>query len=130
MALYGHELSLTTNPYEAGLGRVVKLTKDFVGRDALARRADAPVERKLLGLKGTGRRAAREGYAVYDADGGRQIGTITSGALSPTLGYPVALCYLESGAAELDSTVFVDIRGTRVPFTVTRAPFYRRAKAR
>ena len=131
MALYGHELSLTTNPYEAGLGRVVKLAKDFVGRDALARRADRAVDRKLVGIKGTGRRAAREGYAVYDtdADGGRQIGTITSGALSPTLGYPVALCYLEAGEADVDSTVFVDIRGSRVPFTVARPPFYRRAKA-
>ena len=128
MALYGHELSLTTTPYEAGLGRVVKLAKDFVGRDALARCAERPVERKLLGLKGTGRRAAREGYAVYDTDG-RRIGTITSGALSPTLGYPVALCYLESGEADVDSTVFVDIRGSRVPFTVARPPFYRRAKA-
>ena len=89
MALYGHELSQATNPYQAGLGQVVNLDKAFVGRDALQHVSERPTDRMLVGLKGsTRRRAARAGYPVHDASGVSAVGTVTSGALSPTLGYP------------------------------------------
>lgn len=125
MALYGHELTLDTNPYEAGLGRVVKLSKDFVGRDALQRIADQPPARRLVGMVGKGRRAARAGYTVHSADGS-VIGSVTSGALSPTLGYPIALGYVSADLVEPGTEVSVDIRGKKEPFTVTSPPFYSR----
>ena len=125
MALYGHELSQTTNPYEAGLGKVVRLGKPFVGRDALQQLSEQAVERILVGLKGSTRRAARAGYAVQNQDG-TAVGTITSGALSPTLGYPIALAYLDAALAEPGTVVQVDIRGNKEQFEVTPAPFYRR----
>jgi aminomethyltransferase len=125
MALYGHELTLETSPYAAGLGRVVKLDKDFVGRDALSVIAGNPVERRLIGLTGTGKRAARAGYPVCD-EAGHVVGTVTSGALSPTLGYPVALAYVDTALAEPGTALSVDIRGRSEPFTVVRTPFYRR----
>lgn len=127
MALYGHELTRDTNPFEAGLGRVVKLDKPFIGRDALQHAADTPIIRMLVGIAGTGRRAARAGYAVYDATGNEVVGTVTSGALSPTLGYPIALAYVDAALAEPGTEVSVDIRGTTQPFTVVRTPFYRRS---
>jgi glycine cleavage system T protein (aminomethyltransferase) len=126
MALYGHELTRDTNPFEAGLGRVVKLHKTFVGRDALQKASETPVIQKLVGLTGTGRRAARAGYAVYGS-GEAPVGTVTSGALSPTLGYPIALAYVDSALAEPGTEVGVDIRGTKQPFTVVRPPFYCRS---
>jgi aminomethyltransferase len=126
MALYGHELTAAITPYEAGLGRVVQLSKGFVGRDALKDIADRERPRRLVGLTGSGRRAARAGYAVTDTRKEAPIGVITSGALSPTLGYPIALAYVESAFAEPGTHLGVDIRGKTEPFTVTATPFYRR----
>ncbi|AOW94074.1 glycine cleavage system protein T [Rhodococcus sp. WMMA185] len=126
MALYGHELNLDTNPYEAGLGRVVRLNKDFVGRDALAQLSEQDPKRVLVGLQGGGRRAARAGYTVHDADGG-EVGTITSGALSPTLGHPIALAFVDVAHREPGTALAVDIRGRKEPFVVASPQFYRRS---
>lgn len=130
MALYGHELSLDTNPYEAGLSRVVRLSRanggDFVGREALQTLSEQPVGRVLVGLRGQGRRAARADYPVCDAAGGDVVGVVTSGALSPTLGYPVALAYVDAALAEPGTELTVDVRGRKEPFVVVPSPFYRR----
>ncbi|WEF19849.1 glycine cleavage system aminomethyltransferase GcvT [Microbacterium maritypicum] len=131
MPLYGHELSLDTQPSQAGLGRVVVTAKEhFVGKEALSAAAEsteaaqAPV---LVGLVAEGKRAGRAGYAVVDEDGS-VLGEITSGALSPTLGHPIAMAYVRPSSAEEGTAVFLDVRGTRIPATVTALPFYRRTK--
>ena len=80
----------------------------------------------LVGLKGSTRRAARAGYTVHHGADGTAVGTVTSGALSPTLGYPIALAYLNAGLAEPGTVVKVDIRGNSERFEVTSTPFYRR----
>jgi aminomethyltransferase len=127
MALYGQELDSGTNPFAAGLDRVVALEHDFVGRDALRARAAEPPARVLTGLVGTGRRAARAGCAVLDP-AGAPVGVITSGVLSPTLGVPIALAYLDAGLAEPGTELAVDVRGRTQPVTVTSPPFYRRPR--
>ena len=127
MPLYGHELSLDIVPAQAGLGRVVAVDKDdFVGKSGLAAvvTPDAPV---LVGLVSEGRRAGRAGYAVFDAaDGAAPVGEITSGALSPTLGHPIAMAFVSPSLTEPGTELFIDVRGTRIPATVTALPFYRR----
>ena len=131
MPLYGHELSLEINPYQAGLGRVVKLDRDedFVGKSALAALSNKTPDKQLVGLIGEGKRAARAEYVLYSsAESTEPIGEITSGALSPTLGYPVAMAYLETSSSEVGNTVSVDIRGTRLEMTVVKLPFYKRSK--
>jgi aminomethyltransferase len=125
MALYGNDLTATTSPFAAGLGRVVALDKEFVGRDALAALAEHRPERVLVGLTGSGRRAARAGCPIIDQDG-REIGAVTSGALSPTLGVPIALGYLDAGLADPGRSVRIDVRGTPQPYSVATLPFYRR----
>ncbi|UPL15144.1 glycine cleavage system aminomethyltransferase GcvT [Microbacterium galbinum] len=125
MPLYGHELTTETKPAQAGLGRVVAADKpSFIGKDAVDAAADAPV---LVGLVAEGKRAGRAGYGVVDADGA-PLGEITSGALSPTLGHPIAMAYVTPSSAEEGTAVFLDVRGTRIPATVTALPFYRRTK--
>ncbi|MEV0948659.1 glycine cleavage system aminomethyltransferase GcvT [Rhodococcus sp. NPDC049939] len=126
MALYGHELNLETNPFEAGLGRVVRLNKDFVGRNALQQLSEQAPQKVLVGLEGGGRRAARAGYTVHDADGGT-VGTVTSGALSPTLGHPIALAFVDVAHREPGTALTVDIRGKKEPFVVASPQFYRRS---
>jgi len=131
MPLYGQELDRDHNPYEAGFDKVVRLDRegDFVGRAALTELAAKPVERKLISLVGEGKRAARHGYEIFEVGGTESIGEVTSGALSPTLGYPVAMAYAKTSAnIEVGTVLEVDIRGTRQAFTVSAAPFYKRKK--
>ncbi|GAA0581485.1 glycine cleavage system aminomethyltransferase GcvT [Streptomyces crystallinus] len=132
MPLYGHELTTSLTPFDAGLGRVVKFEKegDFVGRAALeaaAERAAAKAPRKLVGLVAEGRRVPRAGFSVV-ADG-QVVGEVTSGAPSPTLGKPIAMAYVDAEhAAPGTSGVGVDIRGTHEPYEVVALPFYKRQK--
>ncbi|HEX4658124.1 MAG TPA: glycine cleavage system aminomethyltransferase GcvT [Streptosporangiaceae bacterium] len=135
MPLYGNELGPEVTPYDAGLGRVVKLGKpgDFVGRAALAKRAEAEPERQLVGLVGQTRRVPRHGYKVlWD---GIPCGTVTSGAPSPTLGRPIAMAYVEADVARQarqdeeegkPSRLAVDVRGSAEPAVLVPLPFYHR----
>jgi aminomethyltransferase len=134
MPLYGHELTASTTPYDAGLGRVVGLGKpgDFVGREALAaaaERAAASPPRKLVGLVAEGRRVPRAGYPVIAEADGTVIGEVTSGAPSPTLGRPIAMAYVDAAQAEPGTAgVAVDIRGSHEPYAVVALPFYQRKR--
>jgi aminomethyltransferase len=128
MPLYGNELDRDTNPYEAGLGRVVKLDKpgDFVGRSALERVAGDGIRKRLVGLRVTGRGIARHGYAVFSGD--RRTGVVTSGSPSPTLGYPIAMAYVAPGDGEPGTILDVEIREQRVSAEVVTLPFYKRPR--
>jgi aminomethyltransferase len=128
MPLYGHEMNEDVNPYQAGFGKVVRLHKpgDFVGKDALQKLSESKPTRVLVGLIGEGKRAARADYEIFTEGSETAIGVVTSGALSPTLGYPVAMGFLNSDLAAVGSKVSVDVRGTRLAFEVVRLPFYKR----
>jgi aminomethyltransferase len=130
MPLYGNELGRDMSPYEAGLGKVVRLDKpgDFVGRPALASAATAAEAgtvpgRELIGLTARSRRIPRHGYPVL-SDGAR-VGTVTSGAPSPTLAVPIAMAFVERGA---NGPFFIDVRGRLEPADRTQLPFYRRSQ--
>ena len=134
MPLYGNELSREVTPFDAGLGRVVVFGKtgDFVGRAALAERAQAAPARVLAGLTIGSRRIPRHGYPVlWD---GQPQGSVTSGAPSPTLGVPIAMAYLDPDAERLaveepsDGRLAVDVRGSAEPARITALPFYRRPR--
>ncbi|WP_395641038.1 glycine cleavage system aminomethyltransferase GcvT [Pseudolysinimonas sp.] len=113
MPLYGHELTRQTRPVEAGLGRLSD--------------ASTPGARVLVGLAAEGKRAGRAGYPVLRD--GEVIGEITSGALSPTLGIPIAMAYVEPDASAIGTQLALDVRGTAIPARVVALPFYSR-KAR
>ena len=121
-------------PFNAGLGRVVVFDKpgDFVGRAALAERAQAAPQHALVGLTVGSRRVPRHGYPVlWD---GQPSGAVTSGAPSPTLGMPIAMAYLDPGTAEVaaqdaaGARLAVDIRGSAEPARITGLPFYHRPR--
>jgi aminomethyltransferase len=126
MPLYGNELGRDRTPFDAGLGRVVKLTKtgDFVGRTALEKVAADGAKRRLVGLVVEGRGIARHGYPVHAGD--RRTGTVTSGTQSPTLGVPIAMADIAPEDAEPGTMLEVEIRDARVPARVVPLPFYRR----
>ncbi|HEX5106453.1 MAG TPA: glycine cleavage system aminomethyltransferase GcvT [Pirellulaceae bacterium] len=141
MPLYGHELSETINPIQAGLNFAVNLEgREFIGRSALiAARNDqtAPVR---VGLVLAGRRVPREHYPVLGSprapreDGISRsemptmaVGEVTSGTFSPTLQKPIAMAYVQPDVAAVGTPLAVNIRGTIEPATVVKLPFYTRA---
>ncbi len=125
MALYGQDIDETTTPLEAGLGWLVHLdTKgDFIGREVLEHQKSQGVTRRLVGLQMQGRHIARHGYQVLSA--GKVVGEITSGTLSPTLGYPIAFAYVPTSLSQPGQQLEVEIRGKAYPTTVVKKPFYR-----
>ncbi|MEB3219174.1 MAG: glycine cleavage system aminomethyltransferase GcvT [Nostocales cyanobacterium 94392] len=125
MALYGQDIDDTTTPLEAGLGWLVHLdTKgDFIGREVLEQQKNSGFQRKLVGLQMQGRNIARHGYSVLF--GTNKVGEITSGTLSPTLGYPIALAYVPAELANVGNQLEVEIRGKTYPATIVKRPFYR-----
>jgi aminomethyltransferase len=127
MPLYGHELNEDIDPFQAGVGWAVKMDKgDFSGRSALERRRADRSLRQRVGLELEGKRIAREGAAVLS--GGKEVGRVTSGTLSPTLGTVIAMAYVDPAWTAVGTACEVDIRGQPTPARVVSLPFYRRSK--
>ena len=122
--LYGNDLDRRHTALESGLGWIVKLDRgDFVGKEALARQKEAGAPRKLTGIRLTERGFPRPGYPVFS--GGREVGKVTSGTVSPSLGEGIALAYLPVDLTEPGTSVAVGIRNQKVEGVVQRPPFYR-----
>ncbi len=125
-ALYGNDITEDENPYEAGLGWVVKLKKKtpFVGQEALkALKAEGP-KRKLTPIEITGRGIARPGYPVL-VDG-EAVGKVTSGTRSPSLGKAIALAYIPTEHTAEGTQLAVEVRGKPVEAVVVSRPFLKR----
>jgi aminomethyltransferase len=128
LPLCGTDMDAGTTPLEAGLAWVVKLGKDdFIGRDALLAQQRVGVARRLVGLRlDDGAGVPRHGHAVWRDT--VRIGTVTSGARSPTLGSTIGLAYVAAEAAARGTALDVEIRGRLVPARVVDRPFYRRVR--
>ena len=122
-ALYGNDLDEDHTALESGLGWIVKLDAgDFVGRAALARQKEQGVNVRLTGIRLEERGFPRPGYALVSGD--RDVGAVTSGVFSPTVGCGVALGYLPTDLAKSGTAVGVRIRDAVVPGMTQRPPFY------
>ncbi len=125
MPLYGHELSETIDPFQAGLGFACYLEGvDFPGRDTLLRLRQEKPSAVRTGLELASRRVARQGAAVLA--GGKQVGEVTSGTFSPTLQKSIAMAYMRPDHATPGTEVTVDVRGRQESARVSSLPFYRR----
>jgi len=127
LPLYGHEYDDRTSPLEAGYGWAVKFDKGgFIGRDALLKQKAAAPGRKLVGLEPEGRSIPRAGDSVFDTEGSKQIGKVTSGTFSPTFRKPIALAYLAAKETAVGNLAQVEIRGNKAPAKVVAKTFYKR----
>jgi aminomethyltransferase len=127
MPLYGHELSETINPIQAGLNFAVNLEhRKFIGSEALARFAADKSQPIRVGLELEGKRVAREGCPVFRGDD--IVGEVTSGTFSPTLQRSIAMAYVKPTAQSVGTQLTVDIRGRQYPAVVVQLPFYKRQK--
>ncbi len=126
MALYGHEITASINPLEAGLGRIVKFEKgEFIGRRALQEVKEKGITRLLTGFEMTGRGIGRDGYEV--AIDGQPAGWVTSGGPSPTLNKNIGMCYLPLAHTQPGLGIQVIVRNQPVDAVTRPIPFYKRA---
>ena len=128
MALYGHELDETTNPFEAGLDFAIALTDekgDFVGRSALTAMSRSR-ERRLVGITSEGPRVPRQGYELFQD--GTLVGRVCSGGVSPTLGTNIGSAFVRLGQDREGLELELDVRGKRQACKVRELPFYSRTR--
>lgn len=120
--LYGNDLDETTTPLEGGLSWAVAFDKGgFIGSDALARQRSEGLTRRLVGFRMETKGIARGHYGVFSGE--RRIGTVTSGAPSPTLGVNIGLAYVEPACARIGTSIEVEIREKRHAAVVVKTPF-------
>jgi aminomethyltransferase len=128
LPLNGNDLSEKRTPLEAGLGFFVSLTKEavFPGKAILQKQKNEGMKEKLVAfrLKDKGP-PPRPHYPLFQGD--VQVGEVTSGAPSPTLGYGIGLAYVKTACAEPGTALEIEVRGARVPVEVVKKPFYKRA---
>jgi aminomethyltransferase len=124
LRLYGNDMDAATNPLEAGLEWTLSLATDFIGRDAILRARDRGLDRILVGLRMRDRSIPRHGYPVVNEE--ERIGVVTSGNVSFTLGYNIAMAYVPPALSNPGTSLGVDVRGTAAPAEVVALPFYKR----
>ena len=125
LPLYGHELSEEISPLEAGVGWSVKLTKaDFSGKDVLVHQKADGLKKQIVCIKAEGKALPRQDYAIY-ADN-KKIGHVTSGSQGIFVGYPIAFAMVPPAYAKIGQSLSIEIRGSQVPATVVKRPFYQR----
>lgn len=122
--LYGNDIDDTTSPIEAGLGWITKFNNDrkFIDRDFLAMQQKEGVSRRLRGFVMNERAIPRHGYPLFNAEG-TQIGQVTSGTMSPVLGYGIGLGYVSREYAAFGTTIFVGIRDKKIAAEIVKTPF-------
>ncbi|MGY8987832.1 MAG: glycine cleavage system aminomethyltransferase GcvT [Flavobacteriales bacterium] len=120
--LYGNDINETTSPIEAGLGWITKFTKEFINSENLLKQKTEGTKRRLVGLEIIEKGIARKDYPVIDKNG-NEIGVVTSGTMSPTLGKSIAMAYVNSEFKKVDSEVYIQVRKKQIKAKVVSIPF-------
>lgn len=126
MMLYGHEMDNSITPFEVVYDWLADLNKEFIGCEALKKRKQAGISRRLVGFEIIGRGIARNGYGVLRD--GRTVGNVTSGTFSPTLGKAIGMAFLPIALTHPGTEIDIEIRNNVVKAMVVPLPFYRRNK--
>ena len=123
LRLYGMDMNDDTNPFEVGLARFVRFkNRQFIGKSALLAEKKKGITKQMIGFRMLNRAVARTGYAVYQD--GERIGTVTSGAPSPSLKSNIGFASVES-SRNTNEKIDVEIRGKLHPAKIVEVPFVR-----
>lgn len=123
--LYGNDINDLTSPLEAGLGWITKFTKEFTNSENLKKQKEAGVTKKLVGFELIERGIPRHDYEIVDADG-NNIGIVTSGTQSPSLGKAIGMGYVKTEFSAVDSEIYILIRDKKIAAKVVKLPFYKK----
>ena len=126
LPLYGHDLDLETTPVMADLSFAInnrrKAEGGFAGSLRILAELQNGAAQKRVGLLVEGRQPVREGALILDSEGS-EIGRVTSGGHSPSLGRPIAMGYVATALAEPGTALTLEQRGKLFQATVTPMPF-------
>ncbi|TAM97668.1 MAG: glycine cleavage system aminomethyltransferase GcvT [Rhizobiaceae bacterium] len=126
LCLHGQDIDKTTDPVAAGLmwaiAKPVREKGGFIGAEALAKKIAAGASEKRVGLKPEGRQPVRAGTLLF-AEDGSAAGGVTSGGFGPSAGHPVAMGYVRTALARPGTHLIAEVRGTKVPVTISSLPF-------
>jgi aminomethyltransferase len=120
--LYGNDIDDSTSPLEAGLGWITKLNKEFTAKQILERQKTEGIERKLVGFELQEKGIPRHGYEIKDFSD-MNIGVVTSGTQSPSLGKAIGMGYVRRVFASLDTTIYIKVRHKLLEAKVVKIPF-------
>jgi aminomethyltransferase len=120
--LYGNDIDDTTSPLEAGLGWIIKFTKDFTAKQILAEQKLEGVSKKLVGLEMVEKGIPRHDYEIKDSQA-VTIGRITSGTQSPSLNKAIAMGYVDTVYSRVDTQVYIKVRDKLLTAKVVKMPF-------
>ena len=122
--LYGNDINDTTSPLEGGLGWITKFTKSFTNSGNLKKQKEAGVTRKLVGFEMAEQGIPRAHYEITNA-AGENIGEVTSGTQSPSLGKGVGLGYVQTAHSQPGTEIFIKIRNKSIKANIVKLPFYK-----
>ncbi|WP_409259969.1 glycine cleavage T C-terminal barrel domain-containing protein, partial [Pseudomonas sp. KCJK8806] len=130
LCLYGHDMNSETTPIEASLLWAISKVRraegaraaGFPGAETIFAHVRDGVARKRVGLLPQERTPVREGADIVDAND-KPVGKVCSGGFGPTLAAPVAMGYIDSEHAALDTELFAVVRGKKVALKVSKMPF-------
>ena len=120
--LYGNDIDDATSPLEAGLGWITKFSKEFISRDILEKQKKDGINRKLVGFEMVDKGIARHDYLIKD-NNGFEIGKVTSGTQSPSLGKAIGMGYIKTEFALLDNLIWIEVRNNLLSAKVVKIPF-------
>jgi aminomethyltransferase len=121
--LYGQDISDKITPLEAGMGCFVDFEKDFIGKAALMKQKEHGLDRKLILFISETRRSPRHGDRIYSGE--REIGTVTSGSFSPSLGFGIGMGYIDNGYDWIGGYIIIKNERSGLSALITDKPFYR-----
>jgi aminomethyltransferase len=122
--LYGQDIDEDITPLEAGLEYFIDFDKEFIGKDALLKKKDKGLTKKLIYFITDSRRAPRHGYKIYS--GNKQIGDVSSGSFSPSLSCGIGMGYVETGFEKAGSKIIIKDERVEIPAAITDKPFYKK----
>ncbi len=121
--LYGNDINEVTSPIEAGLSWICKFNHKFMNSDALLKQKEEGIFKKLVGLKMIDKGVPRHDYKIFIDE--EEIGLVTSGTISPSLGYGVAMAYVAKAYTKIGTVVEIEVRNKRLKAEVVKFPFYK-----
>jgi len=129
LCLYGHDITEKTSPLEANLKWAIsknRITSNYPGSKEIQKQLNNGVKKLRVGIRPDGKIIARESTKIFNEEN-KQIGEITSGTFGPSVKTPIAMGYVDNTYSKIDTKIFLEIRGKKVPASICKMPFYKKS---